>query len=139
MTFDTELVANIETVLSTTIGFNLEDMSGINQNDWPTADNPLAQLLRATPMVVYGDTYGQRPAVDTDYFIIRIGFRNDVAADARDKQKYWVNQCRDNITVAAIDDSSNSVRTVEHIDVELNYDGKYSDIKINLGVKYRRS
>lgn len=136
MTFDTELVANIETVLSTTIGFKLENLSAIDQNDWTA--NPLAQLLRSSPMVAYGDTMGERPATDTDYFTVRIGFRNEDPADARDKQKYWVNKCRDNITVDNIDDTTTSVREVTHDNVDLEYDGVFSTIDFNFGVRYRR-
>lgn len=139
MTFDTELVANIETVLSTTIGFNLEDLSGIDQNSWPAADNPVAQLLRAPTMTEYGDTSGERPATDTDYFTVKIGFRNDDPADTRDKQKYWVNKCRDNITVANIDDTTDSVRFVTHQGAEIEeYNGSYTIIGFNFGVRYRR-
>jgi len=135
MTFYTDMVDNIETVLTDTLSLNLADLSAIDQNNWGT--DALAQLLYTG--TEFGDNLSERPLVDFANFTVKIGFRDEDPASARDKQISWTNSLRDNLTQANIDTGSNLVRWVIFNDAPVTYDGTYSTIYFNFTVRYRRT
>lgn len=129
-----DIVDAIETILTDTIGFNLEDMSSIDQNDW--TENPIAQLLYTGGD--FEDTTGERVDTEEAFFTIRIGFRQNTPSQSRLDQREWIKKCKDNLTAEILVDTySVDVRRLLHDPYEIDYDGTYSDILYQIRVGFR--
>lgn len=128
----TDIITKIEDILEA-IGFNLEDLSSIDQNNW--TQDPLAQLLLHGETFL--DTVNERPATAELSFLVKIGFRNDDPSDSRTKQYFWAHECRDNIITTNINDTDKLVRWVSHDGYTVDYDGTYSIVDYSIVVGYR--
>jgi hypothetical protein len=130
-----DVVAAIEDILENTIGFNLEDMSAIEQNSWTA--NPIAQLLYTGGD--FEDTTGERVDTEEPFFTIRIGFRQNTPSQSRLDQREWIKKCKDNLTAKILNDNyaNVDVRRLLHDPYEIDYDGTYSDILYQIRVGFR--
>ena len=133
MTVFSDMVTKMETVLSTTIGLKLEDLSAIDQNNWTA--NPLCQLVYDgyTPE----DNFGERPKPKDANFTIQLRWRVKTQAEARDEINYWEDQIYSNMTVANINDTAKSVRFINHLGATSDLQNKLVFLDYPITVRYR--
>lgn len=129
----TDIIEKLEEILSTTLGYELEDLSNVDINAWGSA--VLAQLLYLG--TVYDDTMNERPDTRQAKFLIKLMFRDEQPDTSRVKQYTYDSDVYEAINAAAINSTDKLVRAVIHDETNTIYEPPISTLELPLRVRYR--
>lgn len=134
----TEITSNIETVLGTTLGWNLEDLSDVDQlnsDDW--SDEILCQLI-FEGLERELNIKNSAPKWSIASFNIRIVFKDTSPSNYRTRSMNIHDSLLTSLTAAAIDLTDKNVQYVANNEEQssIEYDPPFTIINYPIKVRY---
>lgn len=130
----TDITDNIESVLSTTLSYKLEDLSSVNINDADWDDTVLCQLLFLGLERL--DTMGEKPKRSWANFAIMLQFRDTSPDLSRSRSQDIHDSLWGNLTADDIDLTAKNVERVEHLESVVDYEPPLTKITYPIRVRY---
>lgn len=130
------IITNLEGIIGTTLGFNLE----YEIKDDPDVDTTPAAILHYLGES-FEDSLGERPKYNEVSFMIIVVFRESDTDEIRDRSTIYVHKLRDGITTAKLNvgdlSESKQVTWVDHLSAEVTTETPTIQIDYQIAVRYR--
>jgi hypothetical protein len=130
------IITNLETIVGTTLGFNLE-LSLASDPDVDTTAS--AQILYQGEDFM--ESFGEKPLSNELDILIKIQFREETPGDIRDLAVGYVHKLREGITINLLNvgalSASKMVSRVDHGPAEVEPDHPITEIDYHLKIRYR--
>ena len=130
------IIENLELIVGTTLGFNLE---------YEIKDDPEVETTAAAIILYDGETFeesfGEKPLYNEISFIIRVKYRRSDPTQIRDKGADYVHLLREGITIDLLNvgalASTQIVSRVSHDGADLSISLPIIELDYSISVRYR--
>jgi len=130
------IIENLELIVGTTLGFNLE---------YEIKDDPEVETTAAAIILyegeIFEESFGEKPLYNEISFIIRVKYRRSDPTQIRDKGADYVHLLREGITIDLLNvgalSASQIVSRVSHDGADLSINLPIIELDYSISVRYR--